>query len=109
VNQNREFRAIGGERDRLREEWEQNRVSLKESERREQAEQLHRRYTEREERMGELELKGQFQRLRLADVRLRALPKVAADPLRSQDPESLAVEAECFRVLEDLASRALGH
>jgi carboxyl-terminal processing protease len=104
VARNAEFEAIAEERDRVRAEWQTNRVSLVEIERQAQSEAMHRRYAERQARQGQWEIRGRFYRLQLRDVLKKVLPVESVDPLRSDDPESLVWEAETFRVLRDLAS-----
>lgn len=102
VAENPEFRALAQESERVSREWEDNRASISLMVRREQIEAIARRYTEREARMEDLAPKGSFYRMQLGDCRLKSLKAFKKDPLASLDPESLAWEAEVYRVLEDL-------
>ncbi len=108
VAENLEFRALAQESEGVSREWEENRASISLMVRREQNETIARRYTEREARMEELAPKGIFYRMQLGDCRLKSLKACEKDPLASLDPESLAWEAEVYRVLEDLAFSAGG-
>lgn len=102
VGESLEFKAITEDRNRVRKELQVNKISLQESVRKEQVLVAQRRYTEREGRMDATAAKGRFFRVLLEDTKLRHLRGTDLDPLASQDPESVAVEAEVFQILEDL-------
>jgi carboxyl-terminal processing protease len=102
VQQTSHFSAIMSERDQLRKERRENRLSLKEEVRRESLDAVRRIYSEREASM-KTTLEGvRFARMLLEDVRGKRLRFEPADPLGSRDPESLTVEREVVWILADL-------
>ena len=102
VSESAEFKAITQDRDRGLRNLEKNQISLQESVRRDETEALRRRYSERESGMAANAAKGRFFRVLLEDTKLKKLRGSDLDPLASLDPESVAVEAEVFQILEDL-------
>ncbi len=96
------FAAVAAERDQVRQERRENRLSLEENERRNALETAHRSYAERESGVDAVRTGARFCRLLLEDVKTKRLKLSTSDPLASQDPESVAVEGEILRILADL-------
>lgn len=96
------FSAIVAERDQLRKERRENRLSLQEEARRQVLETAHRAYAEREAALAPAQEGVRFARLLLGDTKAKRLKLEAEDPLGARDPESLALEREVFRILSDL-------
>ena len=102
VHESPHFSAIVAERDQLRKERRENRLSLQEEARRQVLEEAHRTYAQREAALAPVQEGVRFARLLLEDTKTKRLKLEAGDPLGARDPESLAVEREVFRILADL-------
>ncbi|MEI6713068.1 MAG: carboxy terminal-processing peptidase [Verrucomicrobiota bacterium] len=102
VRESFEFQEVTRERDRIRKEVQENVVSLQESLRRNEIEAAQKRYSAREARMEADKPQARFYRVLLEDTKQKKLVSYERDPLESRDPESVAVEWEAIRVLEDL-------
>ena len=103
VAESQAFVGVAAERDQVRKERRENRLSLEEKTRREALEAAHRDYTEREAGLNTARMGQRFCRLLLEDVKAKRLKLSEADSLASQDPESVAVEGEVLRILADVA------
>jgi carboxyl-terminal processing protease len=97
------FAAVAAERDQVRKERRENRLSLEEKTRREALESAHRDYSAREAGLEKERMGQRFCRLLLEDVKAKRLRLSEADALASRDPESVAVEGEVLRILADMA------
>jgi carboxyl-terminal processing protease len=106
VHKSPHFAGIAAERDQLRKERRENRLSLLEEQRRQVLEAAHRTYTEREAAFAPVQEGVRFARLLLEDTKSKRLKLEVGDPLGAHDPESLAVEREVVRVLADLIEAA---
>jgi hypothetical protein len=102
VHESPHFSAIAAERDQLRKERRENRLSLQEEARRQVLDAAHRNYAEREAAFGPVQEGVRFARLLLEDTKSKRIRLEPGDPLGARDPESLAVEREVLRVLADL-------
>jgi carboxyl-terminal processing protease len=102
VHESPHFSAITAERDQLRKERRENRLSLQEEERRRLLKEAHLTYAGREAALAPAQEGVRFARLLLEDTKSKRLRLEAGDPLGARDPESLAVEREVLRVLADL-------
>jgi hypothetical protein len=102
------FSAIVAERDQLRKERRENRLSLREEDRRQVLEAAHRSYSEREAALAAPQEGVRFARMLLQDTKAKRLKMEALDPLGARDPESLAVEREVVQILADLIRLAAG-
>ena len=109
VRQSAHFLAIVRERDQLRKERRENRLSLQEEVRREALETAHRIYSEREASLPATQDGVRFARMLLEDVRINRIKWDAVDSLGSRDPESLAIEREVIRILADLVEATRGN
>jgi hypothetical protein len=96
------------ERDQLRRERRENRLSLQEEVRRQVLEAVNRTYAEREAALAVGQEGVRFARLLLEDTKSKRLKLEAEDPLGARDPESLVVEREVLRVLADLIDSSVG-
>jgi carboxyl-terminal processing protease len=96
------FSEILQERDQIRRERRENKLSLEEKSRREALQSAQKSYAEREAAVESVRVGGRFARLLLEDVRSKRLKMEAGDPLATRDPESVAVEKETLQVLMDL-------
>jgi hypothetical protein len=108
VHESPHFSAIVAEREKLRKERRENRLSLQEEERRQVLELAHRTYAEREAAVAPVQEGVRFARMLLGDTKSKRIRLEAGDPLGARDPESLAVEREVVRVLADLIEAAAG-
>ena len=108
VHESPHFSAIVAEREKLRKERRENRLSLQEEERRQVLEVAHRTYAEREAAVAPVQEGVRFARMLLGDTKSKRIRLEAGDPLGARDPESLAVEREVVRVLADLIEAAAG-
>ncbi len=105
VAQSEAFTLIREERQRLKQEEQNNRLSLQESERRQNAILDEKRYAALQSASAlSVSRKGalKFQRLLIEDLRAKKLPLLDQDPLANSDPEGLAVEIEALEILADL-------
>ncbi len=102
VHESPHFSAIAAERDQLRKERRENRLSLQEEARRQVLDAAHRNYAEREAAFGSVQEGVRFARMLLEDTKSKRIRLEPGDPLGARDPESLAVEREVLRVLADL-------
>lgn len=106
VSQSVGFSLIQEERQRLREEAQANRLTLRESDRRQNAlldEERHSRL-----QLASIEFASalgatRFQRLLIEDLRLKNLPLRDEDPIANPDPEGFLTEIETLAVVRDLA------
>jgi hypothetical protein len=99
------FALIREECQRLKQEEQNNRLSLQESERRKNAMLEETRYAALQAASAlSVDSKGalKFQRLLIEDLRAKKLPLLDEDPLANSDPEGLAVEIEALEILADL-------
>lgn len=108
VQESPHFSAILAERDQLRRERRENRLSLQEEVRRQVLEAANRTYAEREAALAAGQEGVRFARLLLEDTKCKRLKLEAEDPLGARDPESLVVEREVLRVLADLIDSSVG-
>jgi carboxyl-terminal processing protease len=95
------FRQIAMERERLRREWQQNRVSLCEAERLFQHRGEQMEYAARQREMGGMPEDRIFAPVRLEDLGLKTLNRSKVDLFRSPDPEWSAWEEETLCVMRD--------
>ena len=106
VSQSEGFRLIQEERQRLREEAQANRLTLRESDRRQNAlldEERHSRLQSASVESASALGAARFQRLLIEDLRLKKLPLLDQDPIANPDPEGFVTEIETLAVVRDLA------
>jgi len=106
VAQSEAFALIREERQRLMQMEQSNRLSLQESERRQNATLDEKRYAALQSATASsVASKGalKFQRLLIEDLRAKKLPLLDEDPLVNSDPEGLAIEIETLEILADVA------
>jgi carboxyl-terminal processing protease len=96
------FSAITLERDQLRRERRDNRLSLQEETRRQTLEAAHRAYSHREASLAPAQAGVRFARMLLGDLKSKGIRFEPADPLGARDPESIVTEQEVLRILADL-------
>jgi carboxyl-terminal processing protease len=96
------FTAVALERDHLREERRQNRLSLQEEVRRRSLEAAHVAYSKREAAFAPVQNGVRFARMLLGDTKNKSLKFEPSDPLGARDPESVVTEREVVRILADL-------
>jgi carboxyl-terminal processing protease len=96
------FSAIALERDQLRKERRENRLSLQEEVRRQALEAAHSAYSQREAALSPAQNGVRFARMLLGDTKNRGLKFEPSDPLGARDPESVVTEREVLRILTDL-------
>jgi carboxyl-terminal processing protease len=96
------FKCIARERERLKKEWEHNRVSLLEAERRAEREEEQKEYAYWQSLMRGAPEGSVYAKLRLEDLKLKVLERSAGDEFRSTDPEWVATEEETLAIMEDL-------
>lgn len=97
------FRQIASEKERLKKEYERNRVSLMETERRQERERLEVAYANRQREALAEAPRSVYSRLGLGDLKLKVLPRGEEDFFKSPDPEWFSVEVETLSVIRDLA------
>jgi hypothetical protein len=95
------FRYIALERERLKKEREQNRVSLQEAERRAEMERQEQAYLSRLKETPAAPKGTVFAPVRMEDLRLKALLRSEGDLLKSEDPEWSAMEEETVSIARD--------
>ena len=106
VSQSEGFSLIREERQRLREEAQANRLTLRESDRRQNALLDEDRYSRLQSATAESAAAlgtRRFQRLLIEDLRLKKLPMLDQDPIANPDPEGFITEIETLAVVLDLA------
>ena len=106
VSQSEGFSLIREERQRLREEAQANRLTLRESDRRQNALRDEDRYSRLQSASAEFAAAlgtRRFQRLLIEDLRLKKLPMLDQDPIANPDPEGFITEIETLAVVRDLA------
>jgi len=106
VSQSEGFSLIREERQRLREEAQANRLTLRESDRRQNALLDEDRYSRLQSASAESAAAlgtRRFQRLLIEDLRLKKLPMLDEDPIANPDPEGFITEIETLAVVRDLA------
>ncbi len=96
-----QFEAVVRERDQLRKEQSENRLSLQESARRAALESAREAYARREAEVSAGGAATRFARVLLEDAKAKKLKIESNDPLAVRDPESRAVEEEVLHVLQD--------
>ena len=96
-----EFAGIIADRDQARKERIRNQLSLEEKVRKDALETSRRNHAEREARSHSNPAGIRFCRVLLEDLKTKQLRTLETDPLKSQDPESLAIEAEVLRIFAD--------
>lgn len=96
------FQQIGFERARLKKVSELNRVSLLESERREELERHERMHLRWQQELRATPEDRLFASVRMEDLKLKTLPRSAEDPFQTADPEWNAMEGETLNVMRDL-------
>ena len=99
------FALIREELQRLKQEEQNNQLSLQEAERRQNAIVDEKRYAALQSASAlYASSRGamKFQRLLIEDLRAKKLPLLDQDPLANSDPEGLAVEIEALEILADL-------
>ena len=100
------FKGIAAEREQTRNERLQNQLSLEEKVRRDALENARRSHAERESRIDPQPAGLRFCRVLLDDLKSKQLHVSEKDPLGSQDPETVATEAEVLRIFSDFLSAA---
>jgi hypothetical protein len=96
------FQQIALERARLKKLGEINRVSLLESERREEVQRHERTHLRWQQEARAAPEGSVFAPLRMEDLKLKTLPCSAEDPFQTSDPEWGAVEGEALHIMRDL-------
>jgi hypothetical protein len=105
VSQSEGFSLIREERQRLREEAQANRLTLRESDRRQNALADEERYSRLQAASAEFAMAlgpRKFQRLLMEDLRLKKLHLLDQDPIANPDPEGFITEIETLAIIRDL-------
>jgi carboxyl-terminal processing protease len=105
VNDSPQFAAIIAERDQIRNERRENRLSLEEKKRKDALDLSQKSYAEREATLERTPFGARFARLLLEDTKARKLKFENTDPLGGHDPESVVIERETMQVLLDLIEK----
>jgi carboxyl-terminal processing protease len=96
------FAAVTLERDQLRRERRENRLSLQEQVRRQTLETAQKAYSQRETALVPEQPGVRFARLLLGDLKQKGIRLEPSDPLGARDPESIVIEREVLMILADL-------